>query len=161
MLRQGKAPRLSLCDFFPDNGAPSWLGVFCITVDGDDTQGLVEHAARVTLAETASVQFQNSVKAGLEPGMKLIAPGIGYACCPDHSLKRDLLALLPDMGVSLTESCSMIPEASVCGLVIAHRDAAYHDIRTVKASELHSYIKKRGFTPDQVSLFLSHLDVSD
>ena len=118
-------------------------------------------AARVTLAETASVQFQNGVKASLEPGMKLIAPGIGYACCPDHSLKIDLLALLPDMGVSLTESCSMIPEASVCGLVIAHRDAAYHDIRTVKASELQSYIKKRGFTPDQVSLFLSHLDVSD
>ena len=161
MLRQGKAPRLSLCDFFPEDGAPSWLGVFCITVDGDDAQGLVEHAARVTLAETASVQFQNSVKSGLEPGMKLIAPGIGYACCPDHSLKRDLLALLPDMGVTLTESCSMIPEATVCGLVIAHRDASYHDIRTVKASELHSYIQKRGFTPDQVSLFLSHLDVTE
>ena len=92
--------------------------------------------------------------------MRLIAPGIGYACCPDHSLKRDLLALLPDMGVTLTDSCSMIPEATVCGLLIAHKDAAYHNIRSVKASDLAAYIQKRGFTPEQVSLFLSHLETT-
>ena len=161
MLRQGSAPRLCLSDFFPTEGNPSWMGVFCISVCGDETEGLIEHAARVTLAETASVHFQESVKASMEPGMKLIAPGIGYACCPDHSLKRNLLALLPDMGVTLTDSCSMVPEASVCGLVIAHKDAAYHNIRTVKVSELASYIKKRGFSAEQINLFLSHLETID
>ena len=161
MLRQGSAPRLCLSDFFPESGAPSWLGVFCISVSGDKTEGLVEHAARVTLAETASVQLQTSIQAGLEPGLRLIAPGIGYACCPDHSLKRDLLSLLPDMGVTLTDSCSMIPEASILGLLLAHKDAAYHSIRSVKASELEAYIQKRGFTPEQVSLFLSHLEIND
>ena len=161
MLRQGSAPRLCLSDFYPSEGKPSWLGVFCISVSGDESEGLVEHAARVTLAETASLQFQDSVKATLDPRMKLIAPGIGYACCPDHSLKKDLLALLPDIGVTLTDSCSMVPEASVCGLVIAHKDAAYHNIRNVKASDLATYIKKRNFTPEQTSLFLSHLETID
>ena len=159
MLRLGSAPRLCLSDFFPESGAPSWLGVFCVSVSGDDSDGLVEHAARVTLAETASVRLQESIRAQLEPGLKLIAPGIGYSCCPDHSLKRDLLGLLPDLGVSLTDSCAMVPEASVLGLLIAHKDAAYHNLRNVKSAELASYIQKRGFTPEQVSLFLSHLDV--
>ena len=161
MLRQGSAPRLSLSDFFPQSGNPSWMGVFCITVSGDDAQGLVEHAARVTLAETASVWLQDSVQGQMAPGLRLIAPGIGYACCPDHSLKRDILALLPDMGVTLTDSCSMVPEATVCGLLIAHKDAAYHNIRNVKPSDLAAYIQKRGFTPEQASLFLSHLETGD
>ena len=161
MIRQGSAPRLCLSDFFPQDGTPSWMGIFCISVFGDESEGLVEHAARVTLAETASVRLQASIQASLEPGLKLIAPGIGYACCPDHSLKRDLLDLLPDMGVTLTDSCSMIPEATVLGLLIAHKDAAYHNIRSVKSTDLEAYIQKRGFTAEQVNLFLSHLDVID
>jgi 5-methyltetrahydrofolate--homocysteine methyltransferase len=156
MLRDGA----SLADYFPEEGSAQ-LGLFAVRVDCPDDGSYVGHALRVTLAEAASEHLGRQWEALLPEGIKLIRPGIGYACCPDHSLKRDLLALLPDMGVSLTESCSMIPEASVCGLVIAHRDAAFYDIRTVKASELQSYIKKRGFTPDQVSLFLSHLDVSE
>ena len=159
MLRQGSAPRLCLSDFFPEKGTPSWIGVFCISVSGDDTQGLLEHAARVTLAETASLRLQEGVRASLEPGLKFIAPGIGYACCPDHSLKRDLLALLPPMGVTLTDSCSMVPEASVCGFLIAHKDAAYHSVRDVTARARETYIQKREFTSDQVNLFLSHLEV--
>ena len=159
MLRQGSAPRLCLSDFFPEKGAPSWIGVFCISVSGDDTHGLLEHAARVTLAETASLRLQEGVKASLEPGLKFIAPGIGYACCPDHSLKRDLLALLPPMGVTLTDSCSMVPEASVCGFLIAHKDAAYHSVRDVTARDLEAYIQKRGFSAEQTNLFLSHLDI--
>ncbi len=161
MLRQGSAPRLCLSDFFPQDGAPSWLGVFCISVSGDDSDGLLEHAARVTLAETASLRLQSALQASLEPGLKLIAPGIGYACCPDHSLKRDLLALLPPMGVVLTDSCAMVPEATVLGLLIAHKDAAYHNVRTVKADELATYIQKRGFTAEQINLFLSHLEQID
>jgi 5-methyltetrahydrofolate--homocysteine methyltransferase len=89
--------------------------------------------------------------------MRLIRPGIGYACCPDHSLKRDVLAALPDTGIALTDSCAMIPEASVCGLVIAHRDAAYHDIRRVSPEKLADYAARRGFTDNERKLFLSHL----
>ena len=105
------------------------------------------------------MEKQEGVKASLEPGLKFIAPGIGYACCPDHSLKRDLLALLPPMGVTLTDSCSMVPEASVCGFLIAHKDAAYHSVRDITARDLEAYIQKRGFSPEQVNLFLSHLDI--
>ena len=153
MLRDG----LSLADFFPTDGT-SQMGVFAVRVDCPDDD-FTAHAVRVTLAEAASECVQADWREVLPQGMKLIAPGVGYACCPDHSLKRDLLALLPaGLGISLTESCAMIPEASICGLVIAHRDAAYNSVRRVSAGALDAYASLRGFTAAERSLFLSHLE---
>ena len=51
----------------------------------------------------------------------------------------------------------MIPEASICGLAIAHRDAAYHDIRHPEPSALAAYATRRGFTEAERKLFLRHL----
>ena len=51
----------------------------------------------------------------------------------------------------------MIPEASICGLVIAHKDAAYNNIRRVDASVLDAYASRRGFSDEEKKLFLSHL----
>ena len=169
MLRQAGAGGASLCDFFPEKGSAR-MGVFAISVN--DASGsaaavgdLVAHAVRVTLAETASVALAAEISSEIAAdssaaGLKLILPGVGYACCPDHSLKRDLLSLLPDMGISLTESCAMIPEASVCGLVIAHRDACYADIRAVDAAALEAYTRERRFTPEEAAMFLGHLTVT-
>ncbi len=160
MLRQSGEGGISLCDFFPEEGTAS-LGVFAISVDGlgDIAGDLVKHGVCVTLAETASGMLCEDLSGTLPPGLKLIMPGVGYACCPDHSIKRDLLALLPDMGITLTESCSMIPEASICGLVIAHRDACYADVRTVDAAALEAYVHERRFTPDETAMFLGHMEV--
>lgn len=44
---------------------------------------------------------------------------IGYPLIPDHSLKRDVFALLDAerlTGMSLTESCMIIPGESICGI---------------------------------------------
>jgi 5-methyltetrahydrofolate--homocysteine methyltransferase len=146
----------SLADFFPEEGSAQ-LGIFAVRVDNGAEGDFVGHALRVCLAEAASEYLGRRWQALLPEGMRLIRPGIGYACCPDHSLKRDVLAALPDTGITLTDSCAMIPEASVCGLVIAHRDAAYHDIRHVSPEGLAKYAAKRGFTDDERKLFLSHL----
>ena len=152
MLREGR----SLADFFPEEGSAQ-LGLFALRVDKGDDDDFVGHALRVCLAEAASEYLGRRWESLLPDGMRLIRPGIGYACCPDHSLKRDVLAALPVTGITLTDSCAMIPEASVCGLVIAHRDAAYHDIRHVTPEALDAYAARRGFTETERKLFLSHL----
>lgn len=161
MLRQAGPDGFSLCDFFPEEGTAP-LGVFAICVDGlgDTSDDFVKYAVCVTLAESASKTLGEEISSSLPRDLKLIMPGVGYACCPDHSLKRDLLSLLPDVGISLTESCSMLPEASVCGLVIAHRDAAYRDIRSVSRESLDEYADARRFTPEEKEMFLGYIKVA-
>ena len=146
----------SLADFFPEEGSAQ-LGLFAVRVDCPADGDFVAHAVRVSLAEAASEYLGRRWEGLLPEGLRLIRPGIGYACCPDHSLKRDVLAALGDTGISLTESCAMVPEASVCGLVIAHPDAAYHDIRHVTPEALADYSARRGFSEADSKLFLSHL----
>ena len=158
MLRDGAS---CLADFFPASGE-SPLGIFAATVrkDGGIEDEVVGHAARAALAEAASLYLQSVWKKSLPSGQKLIAPGIGYPCCPDHSLKRDILASLPEgLGITLTDSCAMTPEESVCGLVIAHRDARYLSVRTVDSAALDAYSAARGFSPSERELFLSHLEI--
>ena len=146
----------SLADFFPEEGS-SQLGLFTVRVDAPGDDDFVGHALRVTLAEAASEYLGRKWNALIPEGFRLIRPGIGYACCPDHSLKRDILSFLPGSGITLTDSCAMIPEASICGLVIAHRNAAYHDIRHISPEAAAAYAVKRGFTQEDCKLFLGHL----
>lgn len=146
-----------LADYLPAEGSAPF-GLFAARVTGAEGDGLVAHAARVTLAEAASEHLRRQFEAKLPEGQKLIMPGIGYPCCPDHSLKRDVLAALPaELEIVLTDSCSMIPEASVCGLVIAHSEATYRDIRHITGKEYDDYAARRGFTEAEAKLFLSHL----
>ena len=152
MLRDGA----SLVDFFPEEDSAQ-LGLFAVRVDCPDDGSFVGHALRVTLAEAASEHLGRLWERALPEGLRLIRPGIGYSCCPDHSLKRDVLAALPDIGITLTDSCAMIPEASICGLVIAHTDASYCNIRKVDDQSLADYAARRGFSEDERKLFLNHL----
>ena len=158
MLRDS-ASGFCLADLFPEGGnAP--LGLFAVSVSGPETgkDDLTGYALRAALAETASKMIQERLRSGLPEGLRLIAPGIGYSCCPDHSLKRDILAMLPgELGITLTSSCAMIPEESVCGFIMAHRDAAYGEIRTVSAEALKAYGSKRGFSEEEGRLFLAGL----
>ncbi|MBE0653130.1 MAG: B12-binding domain-containing protein, partial [Bacteroidales bacterium] len=57
-----------------------------------------------------------------------IRPAHGYPACPDHSEKETLFQLLKaedHTGISLTESFSMYPAASVSGLMFAHPESKY------------------------------------
>ncbi|MBO4263119.1 MAG: homocysteine S-methyltransferase family protein, partial [Bacteroidales bacterium] len=164
MLRDGR----SLADFFPEEGSAP-LGLFAIRSASPSAegavplteQGLLAHAVDVTLAEAASAWLHAHLSATLPDGVKLILPGIGYACCPDHSLKRDILAQLPpELGIRLTDSCAMLPEASICGLAIAHPAAAYHDIRHITPEAISRYAALRGFSPQETALFLGFLSLS-
>jgi 5-methyltetrahydrofolate--homocysteine methyltransferase len=54
--------------------------------------------------------------------------GFGYPSCPNHEDKRlcfDVLHVEEKIGVTLTESFMMLPEASVCGLLVSDPNAFY------------------------------------
>ena len=175
MLRQEDGQCRSLVDYVPESGAWGPLGVFGICVTdaephpehcdcpacSNEYGQLIRRSVKVTLAEAASQWLDSQLRACISrSGVKVAKPAAGYACCPDHSIKRDLLRLLPDaawLGISLTETCAMKPAASICGLVIAHPEAGYPDILHISQEQYDRYAERRGFTAEQARLFLSHL----
>ena len=122
----------------------------------DQYGGMMMHAVKVVLAEAASTWLDVRLEGELH--CKVAKPAAGYASCPDHSLKRDILAMLsPELEIKLTESCSMIPEAAICGFVIMHPEAGYPEIRHISRSQYDSYVRARGFSPDEAKTYLNHL----
>ena len=176
MLRQEGADGRSLADFVAPKayGFDSPAGMFAISVHARHAEGcqceacrmeydsLLERSLRLTLAEAASGWLDAELGKQLPKGspVKIVKPAAGYASCPDHSLKRDILALLPGgsgLDIRLTESCAMIPDASICGLVFAHPAASYPEIRRLDPATLDAYAALRGFSPEEAKLFLGHL----
>ena len=180
MLRQEEAPGRSLADFVPADGTGPF-GVFAISVHAvqsalrqaqgpqlhpvgctceacrNDYDSMMERAVRVTLAEAASTWLDKHLAQGLPEGTKVAKPAAGYASCPDHSLKRDILGMLPEgLDITLTESCAMIPDASICGFVVLHPEAGYPEIRHIGREQYELYKSARGFSPDEARAFLSH-----
>ena len=174
MLRQETGDGRSLADFVPSAGKGP-LGLFALSVHDADRhpegctceachneyEQMLRRAVKVTLAEATSKWLDAQLAARIRrPGVKVAKPAAGYASFPDHSLKRDILGLLPDedsLGITLTDSCAMRPAASICGLVLVHPEAGYHDIRHISQAQYDRYAAARGFTPEQARLFLSHL----
>ena len=170
MLRQEEAPGRSLADFVPADGTGSF-GVFAISVHAhghpegctceacrNDYDSMMERAVRVTLAEAASTWLDKRLSEGLPEGVRVTKPAAGYASCPDHSLKRDILRLLPEgLDITLTESCAMQPDAAICGFVVLHPEAGYPEIRHIGQKQYELYTEARGFSPEEARAFLSHL----
>ena len=172
MLRQEGPAGQSLCDFLPseDLGFEAPMGVFALSVRPGHEQdcgcpacrnrsgAVLDRAVRVTLAEAASAWLRHRCEslAGVTAGL----PAIGYPCCPDHSLKGALASLLPgfqDLGIRFTDSFAMIPDASICGLLILHPDFCYPDIRQVGPAQYERYAAARGMDGEQARMFLRHL----
>jgi len=175
MLRQEEGAGRSLADFVPADGAHGPLGLFALSVHDaerhpegctceachNEYEQMLHRAVKVTLAEATSKWLDAQLSARIRrPGVKVAKPAAGYASFPDHSIKRDILALLPEadtLGITLTDSCAMRPAASICGLVLVHPEAGYPDIRHISQSQYDRYAAARGFSPEEARLFLSHL----
>ncbi|MBQ1209313.1 MAG: methionine synthase [Bacteroidales bacterium] len=173
MLRDEKAEKIaSLADFYPSqsSGKTHLLGLFALSVKEDSglkdvkisesfDASLFSHALKAMLAQAASRWLQTQLeKSYADSSCRWVLPGIGYACCPDHSLKRDVLALLSDaLEIRLSDSCAMLPLESICGFVVPSPDACYPEIRHVSAEQIALYASKRGFNEQEKQLFLAHL----
>jgi hypothetical protein len=80
---------------------------------------------------------------------KGIRPAPGYPACPDHTAKRELFALLDapaNAGMSLTESCAMMPAAAVSGFYIGHPAAAYFAIPKIGRDQLEDWAARKRMT---------------
>ena len=61
------------------------------------------------------------------------------------------------LGIQLTESYAMTPEASICGLIIMHPEAGYPQIRQISQGQYDSYVERRGMDESKSRRFLGHL----
>ena len=199
MMRQEGGKGLSLSDFVipADSGRTSPFGMFAISVHkkskahvqgcscpacSNAYEDMIGRTVRMTLAEAASNWLNTQIKAD-----KIIKPAAGYASCPDHTLKGDILELLgakctchehehhhdhghhhshecgccghstDGMGIELTESYAMTPESSICGLIFTHPEASYPDIRKISKEKHDDYASRRGMEEDTARRFLGHL----
>lgn len=71
---------------------------------------------------------------------------IGYDACPDHTQKLKLFDLLDArnlLGVSLTESCMMVPVSSVCGYFFAHPELQYFGVGEISDEQEQDYQQRK------------------
>ncbi|MFM1904418.1 MAG: Methionine synthase [Planctomycetota bacterium] len=87
-----------------------------------------------------------------------IRPAPGYPACPDHTEKRSLFALLDAegaAGMTLTESCAMLPAASVSGLYFAHPESRYFAVDRITREQVEAYAARKGMPVAEVERWLA------
>ena len=110
MMRQENGKGLSLADFvIPyESGRKSPFGMFAISVHkksrahvqgcscpacSNAYEDMIGRTVRMTITEAASAWLSERLK-NETGGVKVTKPAAGYASCPDHTLKGDILRLL-------------------------------------------------------------------
>ncbi len=142
-------------------GADAFAAVF--ERQDDDYQAILVKALADRLAEAFAERLHWQVRHdlwGYEPDAepdneRLIAeqyrgirPAPGYPACPDHTEKPALFELLEAptrLGVSLTESCMMVPAASVSGWYFSHPEARYFGIGRIGRDQVSDYARRKNW----------------
>jgi 5-methyltetrahydrofolate--homocysteine methyltransferase len=86
-----------------------------------------------------------------------IRPAPGYPACPDHTEKREIFRLLDAervAGISLTESCAMLPGASVSGYYFWRPEAHYFGLGRIGRDQLADYAARKGIPLDEAERWL-------
>jgi 5-methyltetrahydrofolate--homocysteine methyltransferase len=86
-----------------------------------------------------------------------IRPAPGYPACPDHSVKKDMFALLhcEEVGMGVTESLAMTPAASVSGFYIGHPDSTYFNVGKVGDDQVQDLARRRGMNQADLQRLLA------
>ncbi|EGD78748.1 methionine synthase [Salpingoeca rosetta] len=87
-----------------------------------------------------------------------IRPAPGYPSQPDHTEKEAYWRLLDaeaNAEMSLTESFSMMPAASVSGLYFAHPDSEYFAVGKIDRDQAADYAKRKGSDLQTVERWLA------
>jgi len=86
-----------------------------------------------------------------------IRPAPGYPACPDHTEKRTIFELLEvsdRIGLSLTESCAMLPAAAVSGYLFVHPEAQYFGVGRIARDQVEDYARRKGITQAEAERWL-------
>jgi 5-methyltetrahydrofolate--homocysteine methyltransferase len=166
-----------------DSGLVDYVGAFAVTAgigadelargyerELDDYSAIVCKALADRLAEAFAEMLHQRARRDLGYGLdesftpaellderfRGIRPAFGYPACPDHSEKRKLFALLdaPAVGITLTESCAMLPAASVSGIYLAHPQARYFNVGKIGRDQVTAYAARKGVSVAEVERWL-------
>ncbi len=171
------------------SGITDYLGAFAVTAgigiekkirefeaDHDDYSAIMLKALADRLAEAFTELVHEKIRKsywGYAPGESLskddlfrekysgIRPAHGYPACPDHSEKEVLFRLLgaERYGIRLTETFSMVPAASVSGLIFAHPGSRYFFVGKIGKDQVEDYAMRKGVEVARVeSLLASNLN---
>ena len=163
VLGDGRKACLSLADFVPPEkeGIRTPCGLFAISADTATRQDLTGQAILDTLAEATATMLDGMIRDAIhEAGTKVIRPAAGYPSLPDHSVKKDILEHLQGtgkLGISLTESFGMSPDASICGMIFMHPEATYFEIRHISGEQFLGYCRRRNMTAKEGRELIGHL----
>ena len=87
-----------------------------------------------------------------------VRPAPGYPACPDHTEKRALFALLEaehGAGISLTESCAMLPASAVSGFYLSHPDSSYFAVGKIGRDQIEDYARRKSMTIAETEKWLA------
>ncbi len=87
-----------------------------------------------------------------------IRPAPGYPACPEHTEKRTLFALLDASraaGITLTESCAMLPAASVSGWYFSHPESQYFGLGRIGRDQVTDYAARKGMSVAEAERWLA------
>ena len=171
----GRAVRMTLAE-----AASAWLDTLLL-------QGPPSHRFAAATPPSRGWHVPSAIKASNHKAtdpVKVIKPAAGYASCPDHTLKGDILELLcgravlhksdshthegkhecscshcheDGLGIELTESYAMIPESCICGMIFMHPQACYPEIRRISLEAYEDYAARRGMDHEKARRFIGHL----
>jgi 5-methyltetrahydrofolate--homocysteine methyltransferase len=176
-------PNRSLADFVApsESGLADHAGAFAVGVHGadelaaryeadhDDYRAIMVKALADRLAEAfAEWLHQRARREWYDPAERLagddlvherfrgIRPAFGYPACPDHSEKRSLFALVDAgrAGLALTETCAMLPAASVSGLFLGHPASRYFSVGRVGRDQVEDYAARKGIPVEEAERWL-------
>jgi 5-methyltetrahydrofolate--homocysteine methyltransferase len=167
------------------SGRADWLGLFAVTAgiglpelcasferDHDDYSSILAKALGDRLAEAFAEMAHKRARADWGYGRnedldtdalireryRGIRPAPGYPACPDHTEKRTLFTLLDagtNAGISLTETCAMMPASSVSGLYFSHREARYFAVGRIGRDQAEDYAARKGMSLVEVERWLA------
>jgi 5-methyltetrahydrofolate--homocysteine methyltransferase len=167
-----------------ESGLHDYLGAFAVTAglradelnsmferDHDDYNGIMAKALADRLAEAFAELLherarhewgyglnENLTKEGLiAEEYRGIRPAAGYPSCPDHTEKRTLWRLLDAdaADIHLTETCAMVPAASVSGLYFAHPQGSYFAVDLVTRDQVENYAARKKMPRAEVERWLA------
>jgi 5-methyltetrahydrofolate--homocysteine methyltransferase len=139
----------------------------------DDYSSILAKALADRLAEALAERLHERVRRewwGYAPGERLsneellkeayqgIRPAPGYPACPDHTEKRILFELLDATaraGITLTESCAMLPGASVSGYYFWHPQSQYFGVGRIGRDQVEDYARRKGMPVEEVERWLA------
>lgn len=87
-----------------------------------------------------------------------IRPAPGYPACPEHTEKAtlwELLAPTERIGLEITDSFAMYPQAAVSGWYFAHPEAGYFGVGKIGRDQVKDYANRKGWDLKEAEKWLA------